>query len=96
MLITAQGSNRVSVWDVNDSENAELIRTLSGGKVFREDIITIASSEHHSMIATGGVQGTIYLWDFELFKLIGVLTGSRGGVCFLEFADKFPLLFACT
>ena len=86
----------MSVWDVNDSEDADMIRTVSGGNVFKEDIMTIASSEHHSIIATGGVQGTICLWDFELFKLIGVLAGCRGAVCFLEFADHFPLIVACT
>ena len=73
-----------------------MIRTVAGGNVFKEDIITIATSEHHSMIATGGVLGTICLWDFELFKLIRVLKGSIGGVNCLEFAEKYPLLISCS
>lgn len=32
-----------------------MIRTVWGGSVLKEDVITIASSEHHGIIATGGV-----------------------------------------
>ena len=81
---------------MNETDNSEMIRTVSGGHVFKEDILTIASSEHHSIIATGGVLGTICLWDFELFKLIGVLKGNKGGVSCLEFAEKYPLLISCS
>lgn len=96
MLISGQVNNRIAVWDVNESEETEMIRTGWGGQVLKEDIITINSSEHHGMIATGGVQGTICLWDFELFRMIGVLLGSRGGVSCLEFAGKYPLLISCS
>lgn len=38
----------------------------------------------------------ICLWDFELFRLVGVLLGSRGGVSCLEFAGRYPLLISCS
>lgn len=96
MLITGQGSNRVSAWDVNDSENCEMMRTASAASLTTEDIQSLTSSEHHCLIATGGVLGTISVWDFELFKLVHVFHGCSGGVTVLEFADKFPLLVGCS
>jgi WD40 repeat protein len=96
MLITGQGNSRVSCWDVNKVTETDLIRSVSGEKVFHEDILTIAASEHHCLIATGGVNGTICLWDFELFRLDKVLLGNRGGVTFLAFAEQYPLLVSCT
>ena len=83
MLITGQGNSRVSCWDINGTTETDLIRSVSGEAAFKEDILTIASSEHHCLIATGGVKGTICIWDFELFKLDKVLMGSRGGISFL-------------
>ena len=68
------------------------MRTASAQQVFKEDIQSIAISEHHSMIATGGHCGTITLWDFELFKVIGVLIGSKMAITAIEFVDKYPLL----
>ena len=44
------------------------------------------------MIATGGHCGTIMLWDFELFKVIGVLIGSKMAITAIEFVDRYPLL----
>ena len=44
------------------------------------------------MIATGGQFGTIVLWDFELFKVLGVLIGSKMAITAIEFIDKYPLL----
>ena len=44
------------------------------------------------MIATGGQYGTIILWDFELFKVIGVLIGSKMAITAIEFVETYPLL----
>ena len=44
------------------------------------------------MIATGGQFGTILVWDFELFKVIGVLIGSKLAITAIEFVENYPLL----
>lgn len=49
-------------------------------------------SEHLSILATGGTFGTIVIWDFELFKVEGVLVGSKLAIVGMQFVDKFPLL----
>ena len=94
LLVSGHWNHRVRVWDETSGEDAVHMRTASGQEQFKEDISSIAVSEHHSLIATGGQFGTILLWDFELFKVVGVLVGSKMAITAMEFVDQYPLLIS--
>ena len=56
----------------------------------------MAVSEHLSLIATGSMFGNVVVWDFELFKVEGVLIGSKMAIVALEFVKEFPLLVSAS
>lgn len=93
MLVSGHWNSRVRIWDeAQGGDGVVHMRTSSSERQFQEDVQSIAISEHHSMIATGGQYGTIILWDFELFKVIGVLIGSKMAITAIEFVETYPLL----
>ena len=93
-LVAGHWNSRIRCWDVSDPGKELALRTGSSLKELKEDIMTIAVSQFHSLIATGGCFGTILLWDFELFKVEGVLIGNKMGITSLNFIDKYPLLMS--
>ena len=93
MLVSGHWNSRIRIWDETQGGDGVVhMRTSSSERQFQEDVQSIAISEHHSMIATGGQYGTIILWDFELFKVIGVLIGSKMAITAIEFVETYPLL----
>ena len=79
-----------------DVEKATLMRSASAQEVFNEDIQCVAVSEHLSLIATGSMFGNVVVWDFELFKVEGVLIGSKMAIVALEFVKAYPLLVSAS
>lgn len=96
LLVSAHWNNRIRIWDVIDVENATHMRSASAQEVFNEDIQCVAVSEHLSLIATGSLFGNVVIWDFELFKVEGVLIGSKMAIVALEFVKEFPLLVSAS
>ena len=72
------------------------MRSASAQEVFNEDIQCVAVSEHLSLIATGSMFGNVVVWDFELFKVEGVLIGSKMAIVALEFVKEYPLLVSAS
>lgn len=93
-LVAGHWNSRIRCWDVTEPGGEVALRTGSQLDELKEDIMTIAVSQYHSLIATGGTFGTILLWDFELFKVEGVLIGNKMGITSLNFVDKYPLLIS--
>ena len=96
LLLSAHWNNRIRIWDVIDVEKAQHMRSASAQEVFNEDIQCTAVSEHLSLIATGSMLGNIVVWDFELFKVEGVLVGSKLAIVALEFVKEYPLLVSAS
>jgi WD40 repeat protein len=82
------------VYDEEDTESSELLRTVTGGH--KDEISIVQYSDHLSLLATGSLDGEIIVWDFETSKVESVLAGHTADITSLEFIDPYPLLVSAS
>ena len=63
-------------WNVTDDAESDLFKTSKGGH-FKENISTMSMSPHLGLVATGSFSGYVTIWDFEVFKPVGLLKGHK-------------------
>ena len=92
MLITSHCNERLRCWDVTDDKvPTKMLKSVTGGH-FNENIAAMTMSGHLGLVATGSFVGDITVWDFELFRPVGLLRGHKLAVRALEFIPEHPLL----
>jgi len=78
------------VYDEEDTEYSELLRSVTGGH--KEEISIIQYNDHLSLVATGSVDGEVCVWDFELSKLEAICQGHSSDITSIEFISTYPLM----
>lgn len=76
MIIASNWSGCLSAYS---GRTHKLVKSNTGvGEQIREEVASIAFSDHHSCIATGTTKGIIQIWDLSVFKLIAVALQDVG------------------
>jgi len=79
----------------NFNDNDQLSRTQVIRQVknahFGHEISNLQISLRLGMIGTAS-HGVIFLWDYELFKLVGSMSNDNNEVLLMEFLDPLRLL----
>ncbi|KAG9407339.1 hypothetical protein AC1031_002067 [Aphanomyces cochlioides] len=89
-VISTSWDTTVCIHDESDPEHGILLRRMTGGH--SGDITSLSFSYNLSLVATGSLDCTIQLWDYEFGRLDGTCIGHTSGVVSLFFLDPFPLL----
>ena len=89
-LVGACGKNKVPVWDV---QSGFLLRTLYDAP---EQIIACAFSPDRKIIACGGFDKTVTLWDASTGKKIGSLEGHTAPIWEVAFDPTGKSLVSCS
>ncbi|KAF0689140.1 Aste57867_19412 [Aphanomyces stellatus] len=95
-VISTSWDTTVCIHDESDPEHGILLRRMTGGHT--GDITSLAFSHNLSLIATGSLDCTIQIWDYEFgrsVKLDGTCVGHTTGVACVTFLDPYPLLASC-
>lgn len=83
-------SQRYYVYNEQDTESSELLRSVGGGH--KEEITILRYSSHHSLVATGSIDGEVIVWDFEMSKIEALLCGHTSDITGIEFIADYPLM----
>ena len=99
LLISTGFDSLINIYDEENSEETELLRSIKGGHTLSgkvNEITTLAFSKTLNLFATGSSENLIVVWDFEMSKLDDVFSlrmrGEKGSVKFLKFLDPYPIL----
>lgn len=95
LLISASWDSTIRIYDESEPEESVLLRVFSGGHM-ESEILSLAYSNHLSLLASGSANGFIAIWDLESGKMETLLLGHKSDVNALEFADPFPLLISAS
>ena len=90
LLVGACGKNKVPVWDV---QSGFLLRTLYDAP---EQIVACAFSPDRKVIACGGFDKTITLWDPSTGKKIGSIEGHMAPIWEVVFDPTGKSLVSCS
>ncbi len=79
-LVSGSYNGAIHVWDLRTGKHLFRLHTLGG------TILTVARSPDGRLLASGGMDAVIRLWDAEQGTLLQELPGHSGWVCALAFA----------
>jgi WD40 repeat protein len=106
LLATASRDNSVRVWiPVSDPQNkCTTLNLFSEHKEHAGFVNSVAfislkedeGSANHPVLASGGVDQMIYLYDLEQQECNNALVGHHSNVCFLTSSPKSGLLLSCS
>jgi WD40 repeat protein len=94
VMMVCSNNNEYSVYDERAPDESVLLRQVRGGH--RQEITIMAYDFHLSLIATGCINGEITLYDFEMSKNVGILSGHTENVTALKFLSPYPLLISAS
>ena len=99
LLISTGFDSIINIYDEENAEETELLRTIKGGHTLSgkaNEITALAFSKTLNLFATGSSENLIVIWDFEMSKLDDVFSlrmrGEKGSVKCLKFLDPYPIL----
>ncbi|RHY74344.1 hypothetical protein DYB38_004354, partial [Aphanomyces astaci] len=92
-VISTSWDTSVCIHDESDPDRGILLRRMTGGHT--GDITSVAFSYNLSLIATGSLDCTVQIWDYEFGRLDATCVGHTSGVAGIVFLDPYPLLASC-
>ena len=99
LLISTGFDSLINIYDEENSEETQHLRTIRGGHTLSgkvNEITVLAFSKTMNLFATGSTDHLIVVWDFEMSKLDDVfclrVRGEKGSVKSLKFLDPYPVL----
>ena len=100
LLISTSYDGSILISDEKNPEKSEIIKKIKGGHTNNQkqyEILCMDFSDILNIYATGGNDGLIILWDFEMSKIINILTIITNVTykiiaTFIKFLDPFPIL----
>ncbi|RHY31950.1 hypothetical protein DYB32_003023 [Aphanomyces invadans] len=92
-VISTSWDTSVCIHDESDPDRGILLRRMTGGHT--GDITSLGFSYNLSLIATGSVDCTVQIWDYEFGRLDATCIGHTTGIVSLVFLDPYPLLASC-
>ena len=97
-LLSTSFDSLINVFDEKSPEETEQLRTLRGGHTFNgktHEILCMDFSMVLNIFATGGSDGLVVIWDFEMSKVEDVLLidlSYKISITFLKFLDPYSIL----
>ncbi|CAM9181074.1 unnamed protein product [Ascophyllum nodosum] len=93
LLISASSDRSIAVHDESQRDSGTLLRRMT--EASWSEITAIQYSAHFGLIASGNVDGSIQLWNFELGRHEGCCAERHPSpVTSLTFLDPFPVLLS--
>ena len=99
LLISTAYDSLINIYDEQDSEETEQLRTIRGGHTIAgkvNEITCLAFSNTLNLFATGSSENLIVVWDFEMSKIDDVFYLSsyreKTSVRSLKFLDPYSVL----
>ena len=99
LLISTSYDSLINIYDEQNSEETEQLRTIRGGHTISgkiNEITCLAFSKTLNLFATGSSENLIVVWDFEMSKIDDVLYLSnyreKATVKCLKFLDPYSIL----
>lgn len=91
-VIISTDNNTLKAFSV---ENRALLGTFSGGH--RNKILCVAMSSDSTMVASGGSDSTVVLWDYNTHTVMQRITFAGGKITSIRFSpDNQFILFGCS
>ena len=103
LLISSSYDSTIQVYNEFNLESTSKLRTIKGGHTIGEkkcEILCMDFSDNLCQLATGGSDGLITIWDFELSKIKEILYfnhkmwGIKLDVLCVKYLNDYPLLFS--
>ena len=97
-LLSSSFDSLINVYNEQNPEETEQLRTLRGGHTIdgkNYEILCMDFSMVLNLFATGGSDGLVVIWDFEMSKIEDVLLidlSFKISVTFLKFLDPYSIL----
>lgn len=83
LLSTAHRSSLIKLWDTNDGQLVRMWKSSHQGPI---PMLNFNAAATTTMIASGGTDGTVRIWDYQRRTCIGSLRGCTGVLSVLEFS----------
>ncbi len=83
LLVTSEIKGSAKIWKLDESNTPKFELKHATG------IFSVAAGQHGKLVATGGDDGKIRIWDATTGKLVHVLTGHQDRITELCFSDRF-------
>lgn len=93
LLLTISSNSVLSVYDEGNFDSVARLRRLTGGHLGVE-VRALAFSRHLSLVATGAVNGSVTVWDYEMSRVEGVCVFHTKEILKLKFAEPYPCLIS--
>ena len=101
LLISTAYDSLINIYDEQNSEETEQLRTIRGGHTIAgkvNEITCLAFSQTMNLFATGSTENLVVVWDFEMSKIDDVFYLStyreKTSVRCLKFLDPYSILAA--
>lgn len=93
LLCTAHRSSLIKLWATNDGQLVKMWKSSHQGPI---KMLCFNASSTASLIASGGTDGTVRIWDYQRKTCVGSLRGCSGVLTVLEFSPdvKSRIIFA--
>jgi len=92
-VISASWDTTICIHDESNPEHGILLRRMTGGHT--GDISCLSFSYNLSLLASGSLDCTLQIWDYEFGRLDGTCIGHTSGITCLVFLDPYPFLLSC-
>ena len=100
ILISTGDDSLINMYNENDPEETEKLRTIRGGHTIENkvnEINCLDFSMQLNLFATGSTDGLVVIWDFEMSKIDDICYLPNGklekiNVNFVKFFDPFAIL----
>ena len=99
LLISTSYDSLINIYDEENSEETEQLRTIRGGHTIAgkvNEITCLAFSQTLNLFATGSTENLVVVWDFEMSKIDDVFFlpsyREKTSVKYLKFLDPYSVL----
>ena len=102
LLLSTSYDSLINVYDEENPEETEKLRTIRGGHTLRGKVLEINCMDFSKLLnlfATAGADGLIVCWDFEMSKIDDIFYlvnfhSDKLSVNCLKFLEPYPILAA--
>eukprot|EP00520_Triparma_pacifica_P014822 CAMPEP_0118634720 /NCGR_PEP_ID=MMETSP0785-20121206/1698_1 /TAXON_ID=91992 /ORGANISM="Bolidomonas pacifica, Strain CCMP 1866" /LENGTH=682 /DNA_ID=CAMNT_0006525715 /DNA_START=109 /DNA_END=2154 /DNA_ORIENTATION=+ len=92
-VVSVSWDRSIAIHSESEAEEGVLLRRIENAH--SNDITALAHSFNLSLIATGGEDCIVKVWDYEFCRLESSLFSHTSPVTCLKFLDPFPVLMSC-